>query len=312
MENGGVRHMTRRSRPIANSPPTLKTRSVQGRSRTKMLICSTRQVTPASGPVSTVSISDTQLASMTAGILSRILLHPIDCIKTRLQHFRSHASSTEPSKALLRFIATEKIAGLYRGISGAMLGVIPYSLLYMPSYEFAQQQLSSQLGQKELLGFRHVLAGSFAGLCGSLVKVPIDVIKKRTQAGLYPNAIMAVMSVISESRAQHALRIPLVSNLGVFYAGWRSSILYDIPYNSIQFLVLENVKRCASSLRPDRKLTRTDNVFVGALTGMITSIITEPVRRILASSFPFLESPSKYLPIAIVHHVNSWMLSKQG
>lgn len=65
---------------------------------------------------------------MTAGILSRILLHPVDCIKTRLQHFRAHSSSKEPVQALMRFIAKERLAGLYRGIIGATLGVIPFSM----------------------------------------------------------------------------------------------------------------------------------------------------------------------------------------
>lgn len=78
--------------------------------------------------VTTFSASETQIASMTAGILSRVLLHPVDCIKTRLQHIRNHSSSTEPWRAILRFIATERLSGLYRGIVGATLGVIPYSL----------------------------------------------------------------------------------------------------------------------------------------------------------------------------------------
>lgn len=110
--------------------------------RRPLLVCSAvrpsvsaAETTTTSSPTPTarsannaVSVSDTQIASMTAGVLSRLLLHPIDCIKTRLQYFRAHSSSAEPSKALIRFIATERLAGLYRGIAGAVLGVIPYSL----------------------------------------------------------------------------------------------------------------------------------------------------------------------------------------
>lgn len=156
----------------------------------------------------------------------------------------------------------------------------------MPSYELAQQRLSSHLGAKELFGLRHVLAGSLAGLCGSFVKVPVDVVKKRVQAGLYPNVSTAIFSIINEAGYRQSSNVFMAlvqraASVRFFYAGWRSSIYYDVPYNSVQFLVLENVKRVALSMKAAQgknSLSRTDNVFVGAITGMITSIITEPVR----------------------------------
>lgn len=137
--------------------------------------------------------------------------------------------------------------------------------VYMPSYEFAQAQLTVRLGNKELMGARHVIAGSIAGFCGSLVKVPMDVVKKRLQAGLYPNFSVAVRSIAGEGRGVRQ-----------FYAGWRSSMVYDIPYNAVQFTVLENVKRALRRIK-GRELRGMDNVLVGALTGMITSVVTEPV-----------------------------------
>lgn len=172
----------------------------------------------------------------------------------------------------------------------------------MPSYELAQQALSNRLAQKELYGLRHLLAGSFAGLCGSLTKVPADVIKKRTQAGLYPNVLAALMSVVDEARLQQRNRIPLLSSLGCFYAGWRSAVFYDIPYNSVQFLILENVKRVVSSSRPNRQLNSTENLFVGAVTGMITSIITEPVSSHPGQCFVHVNNP-EFIPVKLTSNI---------
>lgn len=138
----------------------------------------------------------------------------------------------------------------------------------MPSYEFAQSRFGRSLGTRQLGGLRHVMAGSFAGLCGSLIKVPVDVVKKRLQAGMYPNVSVAVRSIAAEGSGG--------GSVVRFYTGWRSSIMYDIPYNAVQFTVLENVKRFVKGLRGGR-LSKADNVLVGALTGMITSVITEPV-----------------------------------
>lgn len=42
---------------------------------------------------------------------------------------RSDPSNTvNPSRAILEFVATERLRGLYRGIFGALVGVIPYSM----------------------------------------------------------------------------------------------------------------------------------------------------------------------------------------
>lgn len=146
----------------------------------------------------------------------------------------------------------------------------------MPSYESAQQRLSIIFNESQLFGFRHILAGSVAGLCGSLVKVPVDVVKKRVQAGLYPNVLVAVSNIANENLGSgFARHIGSISN---FYTGWRSSILYDIPYNAVQFTVLENVKRVVQKLKREQPFSQADHVVIGALTGMITSVITEPVR----------------------------------
>lgn len=72
--------------------------------------------------------SDAQLASTFAGLTSRVLLHPIDSVKTRLQYIRGRPGSTNASRQLIRFISAEGLPGLYRGIIGALAGVLPYSM----------------------------------------------------------------------------------------------------------------------------------------------------------------------------------------
>lgn len=72
--------------------------------------------------------SDTQLASMVAGVTSRVLLHPIDSVKTRLQRLRGRPEQVDAGRHVLQFVTREGIGGLYRGILGALLGVIPYSM----------------------------------------------------------------------------------------------------------------------------------------------------------------------------------------
>lgn len=80
-----------------------------------------------SGSLSAIA-SDTQLASTVAGVTSRVLLHPIDSVKTRLQHLRGRPGQIDAGRQIIQFVAREGIGGLYRGILGALVGVIPYSM----------------------------------------------------------------------------------------------------------------------------------------------------------------------------------------
>lgn len=140
----------------------------------------------------------------------------------------------------------------------------------MPSYEMAQSGWDVWFGKAQWLGLRHVVAGSVAGFCGSMVKVPMDVVKKRLQAGLYPNIGVAFSAIAKEGGGK------LLPGILRFYTGWRSAIVYDIPYNAVQFSVLENVKNVARKVK-NEDIQGFDNVAVGAVTGVITSLVTEPL-----------------------------------
>lgn len=227
-----------------------------------------QRAVPASATMADTSpLRDTQLASMAAGLLTRICLHPLDTVKTRLQHMRG----TPPARAILDFVLREHFRGLYRGAGVALLGVLPFSALYMPSYELASRFVGSG-----------ALAGAFAGFASSVVKTPVDVVKKRTQAGLYANVWLAILGVNAEAVASGPL-----ARFRPYYAGWRSSVVYDSSYSATQFMVLE-VVRGAMRRRLARKagfgagepaplLSTKDSMFAGAVTGAATSLLTEPM-----------------------------------
>jgi solute carrier family 25 citrate transporter 1 len=65
----------------------------------------------------------TVLGSATAGLISRVLCHPIDTIKSRLQ-------AGQPA-----FRSTESFRALYRGVGAVVLGGVPGVCIYMTSYE---------------------------------------------------------------------------------------------------------------------------------------------------------------------------------
>jgi solute carrier family 25 (mitochondrial citrate transporter), member 1 len=65
----------------------------------------------------------TILGSATAGLIARVICHPIDTIKSRLQAGQSAVRSLEGFGAL------------YRGIGAVLVGGVPGVCIYMTSYE---------------------------------------------------------------------------------------------------------------------------------------------------------------------------------
>jgi hypothetical protein len=107
-------------------------------------------------------------------------------------------------------------------------------------------------------------------------------VKKRLQSSVYGNVWLAVVAISAEAGGRTAL-----ARVRPFYAGWSSSVLYDIPYNVVQFTILEAM-RAAERARAVRSARRKGvaarrpsvdkNMLIGGVTGALTSLLTE-VRR---------------------------------
>ena len=65
----------------------------------------------------------TVLGSATAGLVARLICHPIDTVKSRLQAGQS------------AFRSLEGIGALYRGLGAVVVGGVPGVCIYMTSYE---------------------------------------------------------------------------------------------------------------------------------------------------------------------------------
>lgn len=92
----------------------------------------------------------TLLGSATAGLISRLICHPIDTCKAQIQcAMRSNSAGTggvpvasalpmgltNVSGVIRRIMQNEGFAGLYRGIGATMVGGMPATCLYLSSYE---------------------------------------------------------------------------------------------------------------------------------------------------------------------------------
>lgn len=135
---------------------------------------------------SSTNIISNALGSAAAGIIGRIVTHPLDTAKARLQSL-SGASYRGPADVLIQTFRSEGIRGLYRGFPTVIAGGTPGTIIYLCGYDIFKDQISAAFnptknGQKNGDSFVvHFTAGILAETVACVIYVPVDVIKERLQ-----------------------------------------------------------------------------------------------------------------------------------
>ncbi|RLN17348.1 mitochondrial carrier C12B10.09 [Panicum miliaceum] len=99
------------------------------------------------------------IAGGTAGVVVETALYPIDTIKTRLQAARGGSRI--------------EWKGLYSGLAGNLVGVLPASAIFVGVYEPTKRKLLETLPEN-LSAVAHFTAGAIGGIAASLVRVPTE------------------------------------------------------------------------------------------------------------------------------------------
>ena len=81
------------------------------------------------------------LSGLFAGAFAKLITHPIDTIKAKIQVNTDLEHRPTISSSLTKTLKSEKIAGLYRGLPVSVFGSMPASVLYFGSYEYAKKHL---------------------------------------------------------------------------------------------------------------------------------------------------------------------------
>ncbi|CAI5480062.1 unnamed protein product [Closterium sp. Yama58-4] len=189
------------------------------------------------------------VAGGAAGVTVETVLYPIDTIKTRLQVASSGGGIN--------------FKGLYSGLSGNLIGVLPASAIFIGVYEPVKAFLLNALPENISVA-AHLAAGAAGGTAASLVRVPTEVVKQRMQTGQFPTAVNAVKTILSKEGVRG------------LYAGYGSFLLRDLPFDAIQFAIYEQLKiQLKKTLKRDLK--DPEMAVVGAVSGAITGAVTTPL-----------------------------------
>jgi hypothetical protein len=217
-------------------------------------------------------------ASVSAGLAARLLCHPLDTCKARIQA----AGSTYRNlfDAIGRTVASEGIQGLYRGLPVAAIGSAPAVCVYISGFEFSRDQLLKTPFFAKIPAAADFTAGMLAETLSCIIFVPVDVMKERLQ----------IQRPSTEASANHpglrnysgsvdALRT-ILKEEGVrgIYKGYGATLFSFGPFSACYFLFYEQLKKYArGSNGADATLNPWLSLACSASAGALASVLTNPL-----------------------------------
>ena len=177
-----------------------------------------------------------------------------------------------------------RLAGLYKGVAGSLVGQVPYGVLTFGSYEMYKKSLLDNFpGVKPI--FLYALAAVLGDLTGSGWLCPSEVVKQQMQAGMYATTGEAVRSIWNKK------------GIAGLYEGYFGGIARDVPFRVAQLTSYEVTKNLYLRMKKRRlhqtaargrqrfdeasvQLTPIDAAACGAIAGTFSAAITSPLDRI--------------------------------
>ncbi|CAN0048163.1 unnamed protein product, partial [Choristocarpus tenellus] len=194
---------------------------------------------------------ETCLGSATAGFASRVICHPLDTLKARLQG--PQGDCFRNTLHVLRVsMAEEGLRGLYRGFGAVAVGGTPGTCLYLTTYEFTKNLLWRENGQENFAV--HFTAGMLAEIVCCVVYVPVDVVKGRLQIQrpVVNSVSVRVLPAAGPHAGEglptykgslHALQTILrMEGLRGVYKGYGATLLSFGPFSALYFMFYEQAK----------------------------------------------------------------------
>eukprot|EP00403_Amphidinium_massartii_P028169 CAMPEP_0178402914 /NCGR_PEP_ID=MMETSP0689_2-20121128/17098_1 /TAXON_ID=160604 /ORGANISM="Amphidinium massartii, Strain CS-259" /LENGTH=293 /DNA_ID=CAMNT_0020023851 /DNA_START=65 /DNA_END=946 /DNA_ORIENTATION=+ len=233
-----------------------------------------------------------------AGVIADVATHPLSTVKTRLQvqgaggGQHGAAAYTGLIQGFTSVVRYEGALTLYKGMGAVVACAAPAQGLYFSGYEASKAVLGG--GQSSVGNF---LSGVVAQVCGSLVWVPMDVVKERLQV----EGQVKVAEVYSGSF--HAFgQILRKEGLYGLYRAFPIHQMTWAPFNGCYFCIFEKCKQwCIDAGYADEndRLYPEAQLSSASAAGIIAATITNPldvvktrlqVARANPEMFPFTNS----------------------
>ncbi|XP_031419985.1 mitochondrial glycine transporter B isoform X2 [Clupea harengus] len=202
-----------------------------------------------------------------SGTCSTLLFQPLDLVKTRLQTLQNNSRPGAPRVGMmtvfLNVIRTERLLGLWKGVSPSFVRCIPgvgiyFSTFYSLKQHFFQER-APNAGQA-------VLLGGGARCVAGVAMLPVTVIKTRFESGRYNYvSVFGALRSVCETEGPRAL-----------FSGLTATLLRDAPFSGIYVMFYSQAKRSLPQEVTSSPYAPLVNFGCGIVSGVLASLATQP------------------------------------
>ncbi|CAN6674998.1 mitochondrial magnesium exporter 1 [Trichomonascus vanleenenianus] len=232
--------------------------------------------TPPGAPQRQHSMVNVLLAGGIGGAIGDAFIYPLDTVKTRQQGASNVAKYRTMMRATFNILREEGVRGVYGGISPALLGAFPATMLFFGAYESTKRFLIDDLACPETPS--HLTAGFLGDLASSVFYVPSEVLKTRLQLqGRFNNPHFD--SGYNYRGMSDAIRtIVRTEGYGALFYGYKATLIRDLPFSALQFAFYEKFHWWAQEFVGIGKDMGVGlELATGALAGGLAGVITTPL-----------------------------------
>ncbi|KAL4318178.1 hypothetical protein GQ457_18G003430 [Hibiscus cannabinus] len=192
-----------------------------------------KKLTPEHGEQPKLPLPASFVAGAVGGVSSTLLTYPLELLKTRLTVNEDYKSLLD---AVVKIVQAEGPGGLYKGLTPSLIGVVPYAASNYFAYDALRNAYKKAFKKEEIGNVMTLLIGSAAGAISSTATFPLEVARKKMQAGTVNgrhcrNMIEALTSIVEKE------------GIAGLYVGLGPSCMKLVPAAGISFMCYEACKR---------------------------------------------------------------------
>ncbi|EZA61844.1 mitochondrial folate transporter/carrier isoform X2 [Ooceraea biroi] len=227
------------------------------------------------------------VAGISGGVVSTLMLHPLDLIKIRFAVNDGH-TNTAPrynglKNALAQIVKTEGLRGLYRGVTPNVLGSGSSWGFYFFFYNTIKTSIQGGNSKKPLGPSMHMFAAADAGVLTLLMTNPIWVVKTRLCLQ-YADDVNMAESKKYRGMTDALKKIYKTEGIRGLYKGLVPG-LFGVSHGAIQFMAYEEMKNKYYNylnVPIDTKLSTTEYIIFAAMSKLIAAASTYPYQVVRA------------------------------
>ncbi|OQR97148.1 carrier superfamily protein [Achlya hypogyna] len=175
------------------------------------------------------------VAGSAAGATAQLAIYPLEMAKTYLC-LAKPGDYNGIAHCLSSIVQKDGIAGLYRGLTPSLLGIVPYAGVDLALFFTLKEAYMNKFEVAPSVG--HVLVfGALSSTCGQIVSYPLQVVRTKLQA-----QGMKGRHVVYSGMRDCLVKIVQAHGVLGLYRGILPNFMKSVPAISISYAVFESVK----------------------------------------------------------------------